>query len=162
MSKEKNFEIALEEIQRAYDQLYNDSDTLDQKAKDLIAASGIIFTLFAGLQVTLVGYTKAPIYYVFLGVIFVFFLVTLTLLIRAIRPQEYGLPLKTSWSSIEKTILNFPRTSNAIEQLISNYIKEIKKNSKTNYQKAKLLNWAYISFAITMLVAVMFGFFVIG
>ncbi len=135
MSKTEKLEIALEEVRRMYTQLYNDSDILDEKAKDLIAASGIVFTLFAGLQVALVSFVKAPVYYVGLAIIFLFFILTLGTLIYAIRPQEYGLPLKATWQSVDKVILDKPQKHQALEQLISNYLTEIRSNTKINRKK---------------------------
>jgi hypothetical protein len=162
MKKTGQLQVALEELRHMYSQVYNDSDALDRKAKDLIASSGIIFTLFAGLQIALIAYIKTPIYYIFLSIIFAFFLWTLVTLISAIRPSEYHLPIKPTWKSIDKTILDQRNINKAIEQLISNYLEQINLNTKSNYRKAKLLDKAYKLFAITMVNAIAFGFFIIN
>lgn len=158
----KRAELALEEIRKIYNQHDDDTSIIDGKARDLMANSSLILTLFGVLQIALVKPDQSIVYKIGLGLSIIIYLSMLAVIMFGVlRIRSYKTVFVPSREGIYNAILGKKNYKKAVLQLIGNYVDRIQDNQLQNTKKSKYLTIASWMFVVDISLLVFLSMFVV-
>lgn len=140
--------LVLEELRNVFSNQLNAADSLDDKLKELLGAASLILTLVTTLQIT-TGIEQIGWPYL-IGLVFAlsFYVILIIVILRALRPVKYRLPIPSDWDEIAERFFPLDEEA-ALELLIINYLEYNSENSEFTRYKAARVRW--VSFLLVMI-----------
>jgi plastocyanin len=152
--------LSLEELRLQYDKIWSIKATLEDKAKNVISTAGIIVSLVFGFitfSTTVFKFTFPSVLIMMINASIIASVSAIFLSIKALRVQDYGTILETSWFGEGNNRANFigAQDNELIQGIMDNYVRNIIDNSSNNEKKATNVEWAtYLLFASVILIGV--------
>lgn len=136
-------QIALEEMRKMFELVGNNTNTLDEKAYNLLSNSSIIFALFGAIQLSIPEGNIPPLVIIGLVTLLILFLLLLIFLFKATRPRNYKTPFAADWKDINSALDTYDSIEDTLDHVTSRYRNKIVANEKLNASKVKSYNSAY-------------------
>lgn len=154
----KKESLALQETKEMYTHLMDAIDSLTNKATALLENSGLILTMFGVLQIALLQAGQSDWYKIGLGLVVLFYLITIALLLWVLHPKGYRMVFVADWEGIDNAIRNHT-LEGATTQLLSNYLARIQHNDVVHHSNVVRYQWATRTFAVTIILLVALSLF---